>query len=93
MKITIDTKHDSHEDIQKVLTILTNILNKNESVSNVSQNSTKNISVDTTPMMGMFGDNSSKEVPDMPPDFPQFMKLTREASRKSSTEQPKVEFF
>ena len=32
MKITIDTQHDTHEDIKKVLHILSNILEKKDSV-------------------------------------------------------------
>ena len=46
MRVTIDTKEDSHEDIVKVLEILTRLLQqKNQSGE----------SVDTTTLMSMFG--------------------------------------
>lgn len=96
MKLTIDTKEDSHEDIYKILQILTNILNKKElSEHNPGYNQSSN-SVDTTGMMSMF-DNSygKKEIPNTPPDFPVLMKLTREAqeTKRTGTIKPRVEIF
>jgi len=53
MRITIDTKEDSHEDIKQVLNILSNIIrNKDQTAINEP--------VDTTNMMSMFG-NSNQE--------------------------------
>ncbi len=66
MKVTIDTKEDSHEDIHKVLQILTNILEKKDSSTSSyssssydSNSSSQNVSsntqnTDTAPLMGMF---------------------------------------
>ena len=58
MKITIDTKEDSHEDIQKVLHVLKTIaVNKG-----TEAHSQTNSSEDTTSMMSMFSDtNENKE--------------------------------
>lgn len=47
MKITIDTKQDSHEDMKHVLEMLTNLLQKGSEP------------VDTGVMMGMFGSNET----------------------------------
>ena len=76
MKVTIDTKEDSHEDIKKILHILTNILQQKGQASSVNSFEINSIntssatntnsaidssaSVDTTNMMNMFG-NSSNE--------------------------------
>ena len=77
MKVTIDTKEDSHDDIKKILYILTNILqqkgnqhvssNRNYSASsnlnNISDVNLNSVdaSVDTTNMMNMFENSSSNE--------------------------------
>ncbi len=51
MKLTIDTQHDSYEDIRKVLHILTQILErKGETGSGEA--------VDTANLMGMFDSSS-----------------------------------
>ena len=59
MKVTIDTKEDSHEDIQKVLHILTNLLEKKNFSTSSDPSSLP--STNTTNLMGMFdspSDNS-----------------------------------
>ena len=63
MKVTIDTKEDSMDDIKKVVHLLTHILErKGESV-----NLESNTPVDTTNMMSMFSDEPvepKKDIPD-----------------------------
>jgi len=51
MKITIDTKQDSHEDMKHVLEMLTNLLQKGSEP------------VDTGVMMGMFDNNETSSAP------------------------------
>ena len=79
MKITIDTKEDSHEDIQKVVEILQHFSKKQVSEP-----------VDTTNMMSMFGSDSQTSTPveqekpipqtseGTPPDFTSFLNLKKE---------------
>lgn len=76
MKITIDTQVDTYEDVQKVVHILTQILErKGETVS-------RGESVDTTNLMGMFGDGGTS------PDLGNF--LTKQEKR---AERPQVEIY
>lgn len=95
MKITIDTQVDTHEDIKKVLHILTSILDQKGSTSLSNTVSTE--TVDTTNMMSMFSqDNSAtaqKEIPNTPPDFTSFLNLTRNQQKRAVDLEPKVEFF
>ena len=86
MRITIDTKEDSHEDIKKVLHILNHILDNKGSGSLMENKET----VDTTNMMTMFGNTSSEEKPDTAPDFNALLKLGKE---KEKNDEPKLEFF
>lgn len=51
MKITIDTKQDSHEEIKHAIQILTNILQR--------QGARAAPTADTSNMMSMFGDSPS----------------------------------
>ncbi|MBS3117054.1 hypothetical protein J4421_05655 [Candidatus Woesearchaeota archaeon] len=92
MKVTIDTKEDSSEDIKRVFQVLGDILQrKGHSASSFS---TEN--VDTAPLMSMFNDSSSpeeKEVPDRAPDFSSFLSLTKQNTLQKKEEIPKVEFF
>ncbi len=81
MKLTIDTQHDTFEDIQKVLHILTGILEK------------KGINpsgpvVDSTPMMDMF----DTPQPDAAPNFNSFLNLVNKKEEKPA-ETPKIEFY
>ena len=57
MKITIDTQHDTMDDIQKIVHILTNILERKGS-STLSVPSSA--AADTTPLMSMFTDELPK---------------------------------
>lgn len=59
MKVTIDTKEDSHEDIKKVLHILNQIIHYKEPSSVGSSLQTPTEKVDTTNLMSMFGSDSS----------------------------------
>ena len=95
MKITIDTKEDSHEDISKILQILTSILEKKGNYAeNYNYKGNSPATVDTSNMMTMFNDDQpQKEIPDTPPDFPELFKLTREAKEKKSAISPKIEIF
>jgi len=91
MKITIDTEHDSHDDIMKVMEILKHFVKKEE----------KTEIVDTTNMMSMFSNNSSpeqetktsNEVPDTPPDFTSFLNLAQGKREDKRDDDPKIEFF
>ena len=92
MKVTIDTKEDSHEDINKIFQILVSILEK----KGLNEHHSTSETVDTTNIMNMFStEQPQKEIPDTPPDFSSLIKLTREGSRKStnSNTDPKIEIF
>lgn len=87
MKITIDTKEDSHEDIIKIVNVLKVILGEHPTNSASS--------VDSSAMMSMFADpaagKTEKEIPDTPPDFSSFLNLTK--PKKENDEECKIEFF
>jgi hypothetical protein len=100
MKITIDTQHDTHEDIKKVLHILSNILEKKDSVdpsSTYQENiSTTNNETSSAGFMSMFGDSSTeeqKEVPDTPPDFSSFLDIANKKEDDQKEEKPRLQFF
>jgi hypothetical protein len=98
MKVTIDTKEDSHADIKKVLAILSHMINQKEesSISNFNNDTVKEKkNVDTTNMMSMFGSTkeSVKEVADTPPDFSSLMDLTNVSNEKKDDDKAKIEFF
>ena len=78
MRVTIDTKEDSHEDIQKVLQLLASMKNR-EPYQNPE-------TTDPTPMMSMF-DQPKAEVPDTPPNFNALLNLGK------VDKDPKVELF
>tara|TARA_Y100000310_G_scaffold317846_1_gene371205 strand:- start:23629 stop:23853 length:225 start_codon:yes stop_codon:yes gene_type:complete len=67
MKITIDTKEDSHEDIQKVVEILQHFSKKSEPV-------------DSTNMMNMFSEQEPEPqaTEETPPDFTSFLNLKKD---------------
>ena len=98
MKITIDTKEDSHADIQKVMHILSHFTNK-DPISNYSPEPQATESSNAG-FMGMFGDNTTPEPTesiqttpheDTPPDFSNFLNLTKKEEEKK--EEPKLQFF
>lgn len=95
MKITIDTKEDSHEDISKVIEILKHFQNNN----------IQREEVDSTNMMSMFGsepvqETASVETPTMqetpqvssgtPPDFTSFLNI---ANKEEPKEDKGIQFF
>ncbi|HIG93579.1 TPA: hypothetical protein HA242_04350 [Candidatus Woesearchaeota archaeon] len=86
MKVTIDTKEDSYEDLHKVLQILSHILQQKGLETKSSSES-----VDTTSMMSMFDEN--KETADTPPDFSSFLKLTEGKTTTPKAERPRIEIF
>ena len=98
MKITIDTKEDTPEDIQKILHILTGILNRKETITNepVSE------PVDTTNLMSIFSNPAPKKEPldfdnlndrsEKAADISTFMELTQKRTEIKRTS-PRVEIF
>lgn len=60
MKVTIDTKEDSHEDIQKILHILVNVLQHKGPGDHIQRgfSDTPSKPADTTNMMSMFANPS-----------------------------------
>lgn len=96
MRITIDTQHDTYEDIHKVLSILTNIIEKkNSSWNGLSNNSPDNPNnPDTANLMNMFDSGSgSKNVADTPPDFSKFLNLVEKKEEVKKEDAPRIEFF
>jgi hypothetical protein len=108
MRLTIDTKHDSHEDIKHAIQILSNILERQgQSISGTREASP----TETTNMMSMFDDHSSEtnnEQPTSPlsmfsntepaksdtgPDFTSFLNLSNNQTEEKPTEEHKVEYF
>lgn len=96
MKVTIDTKEDSHEDIKKIVHILTSIIDSKDFDNPRRRSfteSTKSDNIDTANMMQMFDSTTKEEViPNTAPDFTAFLNLTRKNEEKKYQE-PKIEFF
>lgn len=63
MKITIDTKEESHEDIRKLIGMLQNIVDSGSSYSSIGSTSSEDKDNQDTPsgMFNLFGNNSSEE--------------------------------
>ena len=96
MKLTIDTKHDTHEDIRKVLHILTHILERKEgsldsSTGLNSETGSTSEPADSSNLMSMFG-NPQEQKEDTPPDFSSFMNLVNKKD-DDKEEKPKLQFF
>ena len=88
MKLTIDTKEDSHEDIRKVMQVLQHML---EGKQTSIQTTEPTPQVDTTNMMNMFGlTPTEQKAEDTAPDFNAFLNLVE---KKEEKEDPKIEFF
>jgi len=89
MKLTIDTQVDTHEDIRKVLQILTSILEKKDS----SLPSTSS-SPDTTDLMSMFSDEQkgTVEITGNPPDFSSFLNLSQKKEQQDDDE-GRIEYY
>ena len=99
MKVTIDTQHDSYEDIHKVYQILANILQRKG--NNVPteyehvQDTPSETPVDTTNLMNMFdapASSSEKNIPEKAPDFSSFLNLTKETSLRKE-EKAEIEYY
>lgn len=108
MKLTIDTQQDSYEDIQKVLHILTGILERKGSsrvsngMSNGFSNSTNTAPADTSSMMSMFGNDDTSavssssssrlDVGGTAPDFSSFLNLAKQQVPERK-DLPKIEIY
>lgn len=90
MKLTIDTQVDTHEDIRKVLQILTSILEKKDSSFSSSSPQT-----DTTNLMNMFSDDQkgTVETKGNPPDFSSFLNLTSQKKENNDDDDAKIEYY
>ncbi len=88
MKITIDTQTDTHDEIKKVLHILTGMIERKEPLQSSPP-------TDTTNMMNMFSDSSEspvvEEKTETAPDFGALLNLGRKEDEEK--EEPKVQFF
>ena len=94
MKITIDTKQDSHEDIKTVMRILNHVLDGKDSVSSYSNTESKPEPADTSNLMSMFANSgpAKKESANTTPDFSSFLDLTKN-NEENNDDEPKVELF
>ena len=109
MKLTIDTKHDTHDDIRKVLHILTHLLQEKERSisSNVGLSSERTINsssaTNTTPasepadssnLMSMFANPGEKKEPETD-TAPDFSNFMNLVNKKEDDkeEKPKLQFF
>lgn len=76
MKISIDTKEDSIEDIRKVVALLSGIMKKEENNYNNYKNNTSNIlEREDQPVASMFGmfDNAVKKAEEDKPEEPKII--------------------
>ena len=63
MKLTIDTKEDSHEDIRKVIKMLQNIVGDSQEVFTNQPSILPSQSSEANPFANIFGDTSSSSSP------------------------------
>jgi len=100
MKLTIDTKHDTHDDIRKVLHILTHLLegkegnlNSNIGLSSESNRTSASEPADSGNLMSMFANPGEKKETetDTAPDFSGFMNLVNK--KEEDDKEEKVQFF
>ncbi|MBU0457399.1 MAG: hypothetical protein ABH824_03735 [Nanoarchaeota archaeon] len=97
MRITIDTKEDSYEDIRKVLHLLTNVLERKGEPIEIQTNKPAEI-VDTTNIMSMFSDPATKSgdnLPDRAPDFSALLNLNNKNKEEDKIKEQryKIELF
>lgn len=94
MKVTIDTKEDSVEDIKKVIHILTHLIERKCGTINLTSNVSSETNEKTSAgFMNMFGDDSKeKEIPDSAPGFSNLLNLA-EKKEEGKEEKPKVQLF
>ncbi len=85
MKLTIDTKHDSHEEILKAISLLKQLVGQ-ESVTNVSP-------VNTESMFEETPTTQTQSTDPTPPDFTSFLNLAQNAAPAPEKKDVKVELF
>ena len=83
MKISIDTKEDSHDEIKKVIKMLHNLVGDSEEVFT---NQPESGAQETSPMANIFGDinASSQETPDSASAAQETEEAQAEASEQST---------
>ncbi len=91
MKITIDTKEDSQEEIRHAIRLLSHLL-EGQGASALIKTAEP---VDTANLMNMFSESETRgeakrEIPDTPPDFSSFLNLTKNHPAKERT---KIEWY
>ncbi len=59
MKLTIDTKEDSHEDLRKVISMLQNIVGDSQEVFTNQPGMLPSQTTESSPIANIFGDTSS----------------------------------
>ena len=86
MKITIDTQVDTHEDIKKVLQILTGIIQREDISTPIVTNATpqQTQSADSG-FMSMFGDADTEIKKENAPDFSSFLNLIKKPETGTGT--------
>jgi len=97
MKITIDTKEDSPEEIRKAITFLHSLSNSGGGAYIPAPSEPQ----DTTNLMSMFGDDSTAPTPASPatsdtaPNFGSFLNLVdqKKETSKKYLDEPKIEFY
>lgn len=103
MKLTIDTKHDSHEEIKHAIEILNQVLTRKGGSFHATP--TQEASPEaTTNMMSMFADDNvsdtattesvAQTAEETAPDFSSFLNLASSTEKKEeNSKEPKVEYF
>tara|TARA_Y100000310_G_C20179266_1_gene577350 strand:- start:218 stop:502 length:285 start_codon:yes stop_codon:yes gene_type:complete len=91
MRITIDTKEDSSEEIKKVISLLSHLI-KEEVKMNVTAPSSEE---GDTAFANMFGSTEpvqepKKETEGTPPDFSGFMDLVENSDKEEKKDAPKI---
>ena len=82
MKVSIDTKEDSHEEIKKVIKMLQNLVGDSQEVFTNQPSSEISASKTENPFTNIFGDTSNAS---------QESSNTEQASKESQTEEPQAE--
>ena len=96
MKITIDTQHDRMEDIEKVIHLLSSILNQKGSEIKISE-----APIDTSNLMSMFGNTPETKENLSPVEVPSLASLNvlgksssgPNSANKIPEPRPKVELY
>ncbi len=103
MKVTIDTKEDTHEDIRKVLHILTEILERRSAgFGSAGSQYSQGEATDTANLMSMFDTSGSAtarspaDSRETAPDFSSFLELAGQKKGELSEEErkePEIEVY